>query len=840
MTRTRILKFWSTLVVLAAFCVAHAQPGQTGIVDYTQPKEYEIAGIKVEGVKHSDANAIRTSSGLRIGDKIRVPGPKTRKAVKRLWRLKLFTDVKLEIEKTSGDLVFLIIKAQELPRLSRHSFKGVKKVLFDDLNAELRRHLIRGTAVNEYTKNNAASIVKNYFVKRGFLDVKVDVNAITDTLFANTVRLEFDVDTKEKVKIRTISFSGNEKFSDKRLRRLMKNTRQKKRIFAGSKLIATDYQTDKDAIIAYYNKNGFRDAQIVQDSVWRENGMLMIDLGVEEGRRYYFGDIAFTGNSIYNDNQLYQILGIERGDIYDGQLLETRLRFSPDGRDISTQYLDNGYLFFQLNPLERAVALDTIDLEIVINEGRQATINKVVVEGNTRTHEHVIRRELTTKPGQKFSRSDVIRSQRNIIALGYFNQENLGIETPVNAQQGTVDLIYRVEEKPSDQLELSAGWGGAGRGVIGTLGVTFNNFSLRNMRKRETWNPLPQGDGQRLSVRAQTNGRFYQSYNLSFTEPWLGGRKPTSLSVGGYLSSYTNGLDRKNEGFRKLGINGLSVGLGTRLKWPDDFFLLNAAVNIENIVLNNWSGFSLDDGSPVLLGNYNNYNLNVTLSRNSIDDQIFPKRGSIFQVSLQLTPPYSLFDGGKDYSTLSTQDKFKFLEYHKWKIKGEWYSKLGGKFVLKSSAKMGFLGYYNRDIGITPFERFEIGGDGWQNQGGIDGKDRVSLRGYDTDNLIDNSFGGGSVYNKFTLEARYPLSTSPTTTIYVLGFLEGGNSWRKFADYNPLDLKRSFGAGLRLFLPMFGTLGFDYGFGFDKNFATPSKNLFDYGRFSLILGFEPE
>ncbi len=821
--------------------------GQDTEIDYSKPTDYEIGGITVEGNRNTDGNAIIALSGLRTGKKIKIPGADIPKALKSLWKLKLFTDVQIYIERKLGDILFLTITVKELPTLSRYSYEGTKKSYHDDLNEEINRFLLKGTIVTESAKQNAVNGIKGFFAEKGYLDAEVTVDEFIDTLFNNRVRLVFNIDRKDRIKIQDIRFKGNDNLKAKKLRKFMKNTRRKKRIFASSKLIKAEYEEDKKVIIAEYNKLGFRDATIVTDSFSRdpESGDLYIDITINEGPKYYHRDIKFKGNSIYNDETLGNILGIQKGDLYNNELLETRLRYSDDQRDVSTLYMDNGYLFFQVNPTEVSIVEDSIDLEIRIFEGPQAEIESVKIDGNTRTNEHVIRRELRTRPGQKFSRSDIIRSQREIINLGYFNPEALGINTPVNQQQGTVDIEYTVEEKPSDQLELSAGWGGAGRGVIGTLGVTFNNFSVNNIFKKETWNPLPQGDGQRLSLRGQTNGRFYQAYNFSFTEPWLGGKKPNAFNLAAYYTRFYRG-DVVVDGVIEpstLRIAGGSVGIGTRLKFPDDFFVSNTTISLQNIRVQNYSGFFLEDGTPITRGSFNNFSINQTIARNSIDNPIFPQQGSNISLAMQFTPPYSLFrSSNTDYENMPADEKFKFLEYHKWRLNAEWYTPVYEKLTFKASAKIGLLGYYNDQIGVPPFERFELGGDGISNFQGIQGKDIISLRGYEVDDLAANratNRGGTSVFSKFAVELRYPLSLNPMSTIYVLTFLEGGNAWNSFRDYNPFDLQRSAGVGLRVYLPMFGILGFDYGFGFDRNLGDDVPWT-EYGNFNIILGFEPE
>jgi len=838
-----LVLFFSLLLLPAFFW---AQTDSIVIFDYTDAQEYEIGGIKVSGAYFSDENAIIGVSGLSVGDKIKIPGYDIPKALRNLWRLRLFTDVQILQEKTIGDVIFLEYIVQERPRLSRYSYRGVKKSYHDDLNEILDAYLLRGGIVTEDVKVNAAEGIRNFFVEKGFLDTEVEVEEVNDTTKVNAVRLVFAVDRGPKVKVGDIRFTGNENVKDKRLRKEME-TKWKRRLFANSKFLPEEYELDKQSIIDFYNTIGYRDARIRSDSMWRnDKGELVIQINIEEGRRYYFRNIEFKGNSIYDTETLAGVLGIEPGEIYNQELLETRLSFSQDGRDISTLYMDNGYLFFRADPVETAIVGDSIDLELRIYEGPQATIDKVTIAGNDRTHEHVIRRELRTRPGDKFSRSDIIRSQRQLMNLNYFNPETLGINTPVNPARGTVDIEYTVEEKPSDQLELSAGWGGQRR-IIGTLGVTFNNFSLRNITNRDAWHPLPQGDGQRLSLRAQTNGEFFQSYNVSFTEPWLGGKKPTSLTVAGFFNRFSNGVPRGNELHGFLQIAQLSVSLGTRLRWPDDNFVYRAGVNIQTLNLSNWNRtnlFRTDEGETVRAGFYNNFSLTQSIARTTINDPLFPKEGSNISLSVQLTPPYSLFDKDSDsYSDLPAQERFRWLEYHKWRFDAEWYTTLVGKLVLKAQTKIGFLGAYNKDIGVAPFERFQLGGDGINNQQfGFQGVDIISSRGYEIEDFPDNTIDGGAqvatpIYSKYTLELRYPLSLNPSSTIYVHAFAQGANAWRQARDYNPFEIQRSVGGGVRVFLPMFGTLGFDYGIAIDK---PGERSLSNLGDFNIVLGFEPE
>ena len=832
------------------------------ILDYTEPKDYEIGGVRVTGANYSDANALINIAGFRIGDKIRLPGGDIPRAIKSLWKLRLFTDVQIYQEKRIGDVVFLEIAVTERPRLSRYSYEGVKKSTHDDLNEAIGSFLTKGAIITEDTKQKAANGIRQYFVEKGYLDAEVRVREEEDDARINSVRLVFDVDRKERVKIKEIRIVGNEVVKDKKLKKLLDNTKEKKRLFSSSKFIKSDYEMDKKAIPAFYNTIGYRDARIVSDSLYRnDKGELIVQLNVDEGDQYYFRNITWKGNSIYEESQLSTILGIEPGEIYNQELLTTRLSYSQDGRDVTTLYMDNGYLFFNVEPVEVAVVGDSIDLEIRIYEGPQATIDKVTIAGNDRTHEHVIRRELRTLPGAKFSRSDIIRSQRQLINLGYFNPEALGINTPVNPARGTVDIEYTVEEKPSDQLELSAGWGGRGRGVIGTLGVSFNNFSLRNILNKEAWTPLPQGDGQRLSLRAQTNGRFFQSYNASFTEPWLGGKKPNAFTVAGYFNILQRGI-RDTESYTRFGIGGINTSLGTRLRFPDDNFISTTGINLQSLNFEQPEGgsgsfgiaiFTTDLGERVSNGRFYNFSLSQNITRTTINNPLFPQEGSKISLSVQATLPYSLFRNTDDFFEQSIQDRYRFVEYHKWRLDAEWYTTLVGKLVLKASAKFGIVGSYNKNqVGVSPFERFQLGGDGLNNQqtAFYTGTDIIRLRGYEINEVPNNLqlLRDGNVdatptplYDKLSLELRYPVSLNPNSTIYGLVFAEGGNAWRSARDFNPFDLRRSVGAGLRVFLPMFGILGFDWGIGFDKKDQFGQTLPFsDLTTFNIILGFEPE
>ncbi len=835
--------------------------------DHQDKKQFEIGGIKVEGATFSDEKAIIALSGLQVGATFSIPGPALPKAIKNLYKRKLFTDIEIVQEKRIGDIVFLIIKVKERARLSRYTYRGVKKSKHEKLNEIVKKYLTKGAIITENAKANAINEMEEYYREKGYLDASVKIREEKDEKLQNAAKLIIDIDRGSRVKIKEIHFEGNEKINDKKLTRLLKNTKPKRRLFAKSKLVQKDFEEDKKSLIKYYNTKGYRDARIIRDSIWRNpEGELELLVELEEGTQYYVRHIVWKGNTLQTDERLSSILGINKGEVYNEELINNRLRFSLDGRDISSLYLDDGYLFFNVEAVEVAIDGDSIDLEMRIFEGPQATIDRVVVEGNDRTHDHVILRELRTRPGDKFSRANIIRSQRELMNLGYFDPEQMEINTPVNAQKGTVDIEYKVTERPSDQLELSAGWGGRGSGVFGTLGVVFNNFSLRNIFKAEAWKPLPQGDGQKFSIRYQSNGRFWRSFNFSFTEPWLGGKKPNSFTVGASSLRSTNPFLQG-----ALTINRIFSGLGTRLRWPDDNFIYNATLTLEQIRLENRGGFSTDAGVVMSNGRFNNLSIKQTITRSTINEPIFPRSGSQFSLSVQLTPPYSLFRDDNffllteeekatltpdQYASAEAAKKFNFLEYHKWRFNAQWFSELVGKLVLMTNIKIGAVGAYNNRLGTSPFERFELGGDGIANQAAnLEGKEIIALRGYDPADLPANSVtiinsetgrqqvirNGATIFNKYTLELRYPLSTNPNSTIYMHTFVQGGNVFKSFREFNPFNVRKSAGFGLRVFLPMFGILGFDWGVGFDKqDLIEQGAGLGQFAKFNIILGFEPE
>lgn len=806
---------------------------------------FEIQEIKVTGNQFSDENAIIAISGLRIGQKITIPGPDIPQAIKAIYGQKLFSQVEINLNHKTGSYISLLILVSEKPRYVSHVFKGVKKAAHDELNDLVNSQINKNTIITDDVKENIIYKITEHYIKKGYLDTKIKIYEFLDDKRKNAVKLVIDINRESRVKIKNIKFEGNKYFSDARLRKQMKGTKRWTHIFSKSKFVESTYEEDKQKIMQFYYSKGFRDASITSDSVFRnKHGKINVEILINEGVKYHFRNIIIKGNSLFSEDQIRRVLAINKGDIYNQDLLQKRLSFSQDGRDVSSLYMDDGYLFFRAEPIEVGIEKDSIDVEIRIFEGPQATIDKVLISGNDRTHENVIRRELRTRPGQKFSRSDIIRSQRGIMALGFFNPEAMGINTPVNQKRGTVDVEYSVEERPSDQLELSAGY--SAFGLIGTLGVVFNNFSTRNFFKKEAWHPLPQGDGQKLSLRAQSNGKYFQSYNFSFTEPWLGNKRPNSFTIGGVFSLIDNSLNAGETS--KFSILRLSSALGSQLQWPDDNFSRTTSLNLERLRLINYIGFS-SNNEAVRNGDFYNLSIKHNITRTTVNEPLYPRSGSRLSLSCQFTLPYSLFRKNFDPSTLNSSDKYRWVEYHKWRFDGEWYFNLVNKLVFAFNTKIGILGHYNNKLGPSPFERFRLGGDGLNNQSfAIAGRDIIALRGYTEEDVqrrtsepVALPLEDGTVFNKFTAELRYPLSLNPSATIFATTFFQAGNQWNSLKEYNPFLLKRSVGFGVRVFLPMFGLLGFDYGFGLDKPWLTEvNQNGKSYGRFSLILGFEPD
>jgi outer membrane protein insertion porin family len=876
---------------------ASVNPELLNIFNTQIPKKYVLAGIKVTGNMKFDESIVISVSGLAIGDEVTIPGgDQFSKAITRLWSQNMFTNINIYLTKLEDRNLWIEIEAVERPMLSDFRFKGVKKGEADELKDKV--NLYKSRVVTDNMRISATESIEKFFIEKGYQGIQVAVNEIPDPNTPGRVILEFDINKGKKVKIDQVHFFGNNAVDELALKKKMKGTREMLKItmfpdsiwspynedvkrmtkreyleqkgylvptktlrylepylrlkFGNAKFNEKKYKEDKEKVLEYYNSLGYRDAQIVADTqYYNDKGNLNIALKVNEGRQYYFGNIYWKGNTKYGDSILNILLGIRKGDVYNLETLNKKLgkQLGPEGGDISSLYMDNGYLFFQVDPVETSVYHDTIDHEIRIQEGPQATIKNINISGNDKTKEYVIRREIRTLPGEKFSRADLIRTQRELANLGYFDQEKIGIQPVPNQEDGTVDINYTLEERSNDQLELSAGWGG-GIGLTGTLGVTFNNFSLKNIFNRASWDPLPTGDGQKLSLRFQSNGRFFRSLNFSFTEPWLGGKKRNSFTVSVFNSRFSNAFnpatgvfDRKYSDSSYLRTTGFSLALGKQLKWPDDFFTLVYTLSFINYNARNYPifpGFSN--------GKSTNINLKIALARNSVNQPIFPTSGSNFLLSGAFTPPWSLFRG------INEADIFRLVEYHKWRFNAEWFVPLGKphgadksrQFVLRFATKFGFIGRYNSELPISPFERFQVGDAGLTNNFGVLGYDIIAHRGYpvyQTSNPnvnpdISQASQFFTIFNKYTMEMRYPFVTNPSSTIYGLAFFEAANGWYTFKEWNPFQLRRSVGVGVRFFLPMFGLLGFDYGIGLDR--ITPNGRLRDAARFTFMLGFEPE
>lgn len=838
--KNRILKKFAFL--LLSFLSINLSAQTTEDVDYSTPKSYEIGGIMVNGADNLNNSTLISISGLTIGDTIKIPSDNISIAITKLWREGLFADIDIAIDKIVENTVFLNINLKENSRLSKFKFKGkISKSDVTTLKEDLK--LMRGKILTQNIINNSVNLIKTYYINKGFLNITVGYLATIDSSAVNSESLVFNINKGKKVKIKEITILGRDKIantnktffnrqdtvfaiSDRKVKKSMKDTKAKKwwRIFKVSKFIDNNYTDDKEKLIAKYNEVGYRDARITKDTTYlNKDNTLSIEITITEGEPYNFGKISFVGNKVYTTEELSRQLGIKEGDVFDQSILDARLFGSPEGADISSLYLDDGYLFFNATPVEVAINNKNIDLEIRIYEGEQARVNKVMIKGNTKTNDHVIMREIRTRPGDLFKRSDIMRSQRELSQMPFFDPEAFDVKVEPDPGRNEVDITYVLAEKSSDQIQLQGGWG-ANR-IVGSLSLSFNNFSTQNVFKGDRWSPLPSGDGQRISLSASSNGAYYQNYSISFTEPWLGGKKPNALSVSLYKSVSSNGQEGDNR--EAIEITGLTVGLGKRLKYPDDYFTIYNGINFQQYkLINSQSFFTFKDGYS------NNVNYNVRLGRNSVDQLIFPRRGSNFSLGLKVTPPYSLFDGVNDYSTLNDQEKYKWIEYYKWQFKSSWFSAFTDKLVLATRIEMGLLGAYNNNLGIAPFERFYVGGDGLSGMGMVyDGRELISLRGYSNNSISPQT--GGTIYNKYTTELRYALSLNPSSTIYALGFLEAGNAWDNFDNFNPFGVKRSAGIGVRIMLPMIGMMGLDYGWGLDNIPGNPNAN---GGQFHFSMG----
>ena len=821
----RFLSFLSIIVLFACYGQDNSvlSIGKEMEFDYSKPKQYEIGSVRVDGAENYDHNAIRLIAGLKPGQLITVPGDGISKAISNLWKEELFSDVEIFAEKEVAGVIYLVIKIAPRPKLSRYKFKGASKKEVDKIREEI--DLFSGKTITENLVYTTKNRIVDFYKEKGYYLVDVNIKRITDTLINNSEIFYIDVDKKEKVKINQLSIEGNQSIPTWKLKMAMKDTKKKSiiRFWKRSKYSELAFERDKQAVLDKFNAIGFRDVNFEYDSVYiQDKNELNIKLKIDEGSKYYFGDIEWIGNTKFRSSYLDTVLGIKKGDMYDKPLLDERLNMSQDGRDISSLYMDRGYLFFQVIPIETNVVDNHINFQMRIIEGKEARVKRIIIKGNTKTNDYVIRREIRTKPGDLFNRNDIIRTQRELAQLGYFNEQAFQINPIPNPADGTVDIEYTVEEKSSDQIELSGGYGGnnnfgnvtnAGSGLIGTLGLTFNNFSTKNFFKKDSWSPLPGGDGQRLSIRAQSNGRFFQSYNFSFTEPWLGGKKPNSLTYWiNHTALNTNGVTKSNENYTGIGITGAGVGLGRRKKIPDDYFSAYYELAYQYYDLTSYALW----GQTFADGYANDISFKYSLQRNSVSAPIYPQGGSKLAFTAKSSLPYSYIGEAIDYSLVSAQERYKYLEYYKLKFTSEWFLPLtlDKKLVFRSKFGMAFLGAYNNSRGLIPSERFTMGGSGLSGVNQMGGREVIALRGYEDGAL--SSSAGDPLVAKYVMELRYPISLNPQATFYVLAFAEGGNTFPSFAKFNPLNVKRSAGIGLRVFLPMFGMLGLDYGWGFDQ------------------------
>jgi len=815
---------------------------------YDSAKKYTLAGLQISGIRFLDTEVLKNLSGLTVGDEVSIPGDQITSALKKYWHQGLFSDVRISATKIVGSKIWLDIFLQERPRLSQKNYKGISKSEKEDIEKKVM--LLVGGQVTDNLINTAQRQILGIFQGKGFYNTEVNIVQRDDTAKVNQVILDINVNKKTKVKISKIEFVGVKSLTPLVLEKSMKKTKAKKlrNFFSSKKFLEDKYNEDKLNLIKKYNEKGYRDAMIVADSIKKDtlNNTVTLKYWIDEGRRYYFKNIRWEGNTVYTDLQLNRVLGIKKGDIFDQKLLDKRLTEDDDA--VSNLYLNNGYLFFNLNPVEVNVENDSIDFEMRMVEGSQATINSVGIKGNTKTNEHVARRELFTRPGQLFSKDNIIRSVRELSQMGHFNPETIKPDVVPHPEDGTVDINYELEERANDQVELSGGWG-AGM-FVGTVGLKFSNFSVRNITNGKAWKPLPTGDGQSLSLRAQTNGSYYQSYSFAFTEPWLGGKKPNSFtfslmyskqtsgdqqynyagnygsSYGGLNNVYGSSYNQYNYQItQRMNVLGGAIGLGYRLKWPDDFFTVYHEISDQLYNLTNWKYFFFQNGKS------NNLSFKTVFGRNSTDSPLYTRMGSNFSFMLQFTPPYSLFSN-KDYSdpNLTSQERYRLIEFYKCVFKGDVYTPLSinKKLILRTKFETGFLGYYNKNL-RSPFETFMVGGDGMSGYS-MTGSDVIGLRGYENNSLTPPN--GGNIYEKATLELRYPITLSQSATIYALSFLEAGNAWYDFKDYNPFSIKRSAGLGIRIYLPMFGLMGFDWGYGFDDGYTKGTGG----SQFHFIMG----
>lgn len=811
----------------------------------TDPKTYTISGISVSGAQNTSEKRVIEMSGLIVGEKITVPSIQTGDVIRRLWKEGLFSEIDLTTEKIVGDYIFLVINVKERDRIASFSFSGVTKGQGDDLREKI--NFIRGTILTESKTQTAKRIIRNFFIEKGFYGTSVDITSAPDNVIQNGVAVSIKINKGKRIKINKVNIDGNSAIADKKLIKKLKGVKERKfwRVWAKSKYIPKDYETAKEAMISFYNDKGFRDARVLMDTVYNvDTKSINIDLKVYEGKKYFIRDINWVGNYKYSSIVLRDILNLKRGDIYSNSLVQKRLTGNPDGGDVSSLYLDDGYLFFNIDPIETLVEGDSIDLEMRVFEGPQATIRKIILEGNTKTSDYVILRELRTVPGEKFRRSDLIRSQREILNLGYFDQEKINVVPIPDFATGTVDIKYVMQEKPSDQLQLQGGWGGRpvnpitgdryGSGLTGTFMLSFNNFSTKRFMQKKYWQPVPSGDGQKLNLSLQaTLGATVVS--ASFMEPWFGGKKPNSLGCSASYSLFNYGIGTSNN--YRNGILNLDVDYGRRLKFPDDFFNSFTSVSYKYFDITNpatiFPGFGESPWAAV-----NQFSLKQVFSRSSIDAPLYPRSGSTMTFSIEASPPYSLFrNKNTDYAKMTPAQKYKFLEFHRWRFSSDWYFRIVGNLVLRTKVDAGYLGNYNKKLGTSPLLRYYLGGSGMMGMygGQWDGREVIALRGYPDLSVVEPTSGNGyAMFNKVSMELRYPITLNQSAPIWLLTFAEAANGYTGFKDYNPFRLHRSVGIGGRIMLPMVGLLGLDYGIGFDPDGLRSAMN--PKGQFHFVLG----
>ena len=832
-------------------------------IEYTyQRKTYEIAGISVTGADSYEDFVLIGFSGLAVGDKIEIPGDQITKAIKRFWKQGLFSDVKIKAQKIEGQKIWLEIALKQRPRVSEVIYNGLKKSEKEDV--EVKVGIRSGSQMTPNLSDHAKTVIEKYFAEKGYHNAEVVVLQQADQDHPGYVKVAINVNKKEKTKVGKIYITGNEALTHNQINKAMKKTNDNNiiNLFRTKKFVAEEYENDKAAVIEKYNEIGYRDAYIVADSVVpnpEDPTRVDVYMTISEGDKYYIRSVNWVGNTVYPYELLDATLGVKKGDVYNLKTINDRLLNDDDA--VSKLYTDQGYLFFNVEPVEVNVENDSIDFEMRMYEGKPATINEINIVGNTRVYEHVVRRELYTKPGQLYSQSDIMRSLRELAQMGHFDQEKLVPDIQPNPEEGTVDITYQLETKSSDQIEFSLGWGASG--LVGSIGLKFTNFAIQNLFNKKAYRIVPQGEGQTFSINARTNGVYYTSASLSFLEPWLGGKRPNSLSVNVFFASQSGYSKRYQEAYNQL-VNsysnyyyaygnsdyyqqlaetesdkdiymrtfGVSVGYGKRLRWPDDYFTFYGDISYQLYMMKDWPYLLISNGTC------HNLSLNLQLSRSSIDNPIYTRRGSQFTLGLKITPPWSLMNG-KNYANMTTSERYHMLEYHKWKFSGKVFTPLtrDSKLVLMTRAEFGYLGHYNR-YAKSPFESFYMGGDGMSGYSTYS-TDYISMRGYQSGSLTpyDPQTGRnmGYVYSKFTMELRYPISLEQNATIWALAFIEAGNCYADIKGYNPFDLKRSAGVGVRIFLPMFGLMGIDWGYGFDE--INGSKQ---YGgsQFHFILGQE--